>query len=486
MAEEEKKVTKKKSTSTKPKTSTSTKKASTTKKSSTTKKATATKKSTATKATPKKITSTKSTTVKNSTGTKKSTSAKGTTTKKASTTAKKTATKKSTTTKKSTATKKSTGTKKTATTKKASTTKKTTSTRKTTPKKSVPKEEVVIDKNFLNTNEYDFMDVLNTPEDKVDNTVEEVVKEEVVDSTLMDVLNVDEDNINNTVEEKLEREHFKNVLDIDEDNVNNTIEEVIKPEEEIVEEITITEVKVEKTKKTINKNIIKNVICGIVVALLGLLLIFSIYKLISNYSSLNSRLNDKYVYSVDASYREFDIDFKSLNKINKDTVGYVKLNGTNINHIVVRGTDNEYYKSHDFLKKNSKTGWVYMDSSNKLNGTDSNIVIYGKNSKDMFGSLNKVLTKKWLNKKEYHYLTYVAENEEYRYQVFSTYEEDLGDIEIDFDTTSDYMRYLRRIKEKSNYNYNVQVGLYDSIITLVSYDDSRMIVVHAKKVKEEK
>lgn len=92
------------------------------------------------------------------------------------------------------------------------------------------------------------------------------------------------------------------------------------------------------------------------------------------------------------------------------------------------------------MKKKSKSGWIYMDSRNKLDGTDKNIVIYGSNSKDMFGSLSKVLTDKWQKKKEYHYITYVSDNFEYRYQVFSTYESN-DDIKINFNKQIDLIIY---------------------------------------------
>ena len=51
------------------------------------------------------------------------------------------------------------------------------------------------------------------------------------------------------------------------------------------------------------------------------------------------------------SKNKYNIDFTSLKKSNSDTVAYLKVNNTNIDHIVVKGKDNDYYLHHNFNKK---------------------------------------------------------------------------------------------------------------------------------------
>ena len=125
-----------------------------------------------------------------------------------------------------------------------------------------------------------------------------------------------------------------------------------------------------------------------------------------------------------------------------------------------------------------------MDSRNKLDGTDKHIVIYGNSNKEMFDSLDKVLSNKWQKNNNYHYITYVSENFENRYQVFSTYETDKADIKIDFNKQIDYANYIKEIIKKSNYDYNVKVDSYDNILTLVSLDGDKQIVLHSKMIKD--
>ena len=94
---------------------------------------------------------------------------------------------------------------------------------------------------------------------------------------------------------------------------------------------------------------------------------------------------------------KYNIDFDKIEEKNKDTIAYLRVFGTKIDYIVVKGTDNDYYLDHDFNKNNNKSGWIFADSSNKFDGTDKNIIIYGHNTKDnsMFDTLRFVLNKDW-------------------------------------------------------------------------------------------
>ena len=79
----------------------------------------------------------------------------------------------------------------------------------------------------------------------------------------------------------------------------------------------------------------------------------------------------------DDQEEKFKIDFKSLKEQNPDTIAYIKVNNTNIDYVVVKGKDNSYYLTHNFLKKWNVAGWIFADYHNKFDDTDKNIVIYG-------------------------------------------------------------------------------------------------------------
>ena len=61
---------------------------------------------------------------------------------------------------------------------------------------------------------------------------------------------------------------------------------------------------------------------------------------------------------------------KELQKENADIVAYLKVNGTNIDYVVVQGNDNDYYLHHNLKKEYSIAGWIFETYQNKFDGTD--------------------------------------------------------------------------------------------------------------------
>ena len=84
-----------------------------------------------------------------------------------------------------------------------------------------------------------------------------------------------------------------------------------------------------------------------------------------------------------------NIDFNKLINKNPDTIGWIKVLGTDINYPVVQTNNNDFYLTHSFDKSYNKAGWIFADYRNKFDNTDKNIVIYGHNMRDgsMFGSM---------------------------------------------------------------------------------------------------
>ena len=73
--------------------------------------------------------------------------------------------------------------------------------------------------------------------------------------------------------------------------------------------------------------------------------------------------------------KEYIIDFSSLKEQNPDTVAYIQANNMNIDYIVVKGENNQYYLNHNFEKKCNVAGWIFGDYHNLFDGTDRNIII---------------------------------------------------------------------------------------------------------------
>ena len=71
-----------------------------------------------------------------------------------------------------------------------------------------------------------------------------------------------------------------------------------------------------------------------------------------------------------------EVDFNDLLAKNSDTVGWIQVQGTNINYPIVQTTNNDYYLNHAFDKTENKAGWVYMDYRNNAVDFNQNTIIY--------------------------------------------------------------------------------------------------------------
>lgn len=188
---------------------------------------------------------------------------------------------------------------------------------------------------------------------------------------------------------------------------------------------------------------------------------------------------------------EYVIDFESLKSINKDTVGYIKVNNTNINHIVVKTTDNKYYLTHNLKKEKNRSGWIFMDYRNKLDGTDKNIIIYGHNTTDgsMFGTLRRIITKDWYSNTDNYIIKLYLDGEEKKYQVFSTYSIPVEDyyITTNFKNNKEFKNFINVLTKRSVHKYNVNVQEIDHILTLSTCtgNGKKRMVLHAKEIIDE-
>ena len=91
------------------------------------------------------------------------------------------------------------------------------------------------------------------------------------------------------------------------------------------------------------------------------------------------------------------VNFEDLKAQNKDTVAFIKVNGTNINYPVVQTTDNSFYLNHSFDKNYNSAGWVFLDYRNDINNLNDNTIIYAHSmlNNTMFGSLKNILNNNW-------------------------------------------------------------------------------------------
>lgn len=184
-----------------------------------------------------------------------------------------------------------------------------------------------------------------------------------------------------------------------------------------------------------------------------------------------------------------NVDFNVLKRTNPDVVGWVKVNGTNINYPFVQANDNKYYLTHSFNKSYNAAGWVFLDYRNN-NTNNKNTIIYahGRTDKTMFGTLRKVLNNGWLNNTDNFVIKISTETENSLWQIFSVYHIPTTSdyLKTDFDDDTEYQNFLDMIKNRSSHNFNTNVTATDNILTLSTcYNNNEKMVVHAKLIKKE-
>lgn len=196
--------------------------------------------------------------------------------------------------------------------------------------------------------------------------------------------------------------------------------------------------------------------------------------------------NEKDIYFDYMKLKFIDVDINKLKTFNPDTIGFIKVMGTNINYPFVQTLDNDYYLNRSYDKTYNNAGWIFLDyRNNEFN--DKNTIIYGHGriNGTMFGSLKDTLKSSWQNNKDNYIIKISTEKENSIWQIFSVYK---------IATTSDYLEtsfsdnefesFINLIKGRSSYNFETNITNEDKVLTLSTcYNDNDKMVVHAKLIK---
>ena len=176
---------------------------------------------------------------------------------------------------------------------------------------------------------------------------------------------------------------------------------------------------------------------------------------------------------------------------NPDMVGWIKIEGTNINYPVMQ-TPNEpnFYLKHNFEKEYSDLGTPYVQEDCDIAASD-NLVIYGHHIKGqkMFGALEEYKSQSFYEEhKTIQFDTLTQHNEYEVIAVFKTvaYSSE-GFRYYDFvnaENEDEFNAYVGKCKELALYDTGVTAEYGDRLITLstceYSAQNGRLVVV-AKK-----
>lgn len=253
------------------------------------------------------------------------------------------------------------------------------------------------------------------------------------------------------------------------------------------------------SKKSLKIKNKKKILINIMQLILIIIVIYSLFKIIEwNNNNKQSKkimkdISNAIVVDTKSDSNlpadDYSINFEALNEANSDTVGFLKVNGTDVAYPVVKGSNNDFYLNHSFDKTSNSAGWIFADYRNKLDGTDKNIIIYGHNRRDgsMFYTLKNVLYKDWYEKEENLKVKFITETEDSVYQVFSIYQIEAEEYytKTNFKSNEEYEKFLNTLVKRSINNFNINISAEDSILTLstCANNNKYRVVLHAKKEK---
>lgn len=242
-----------------------------------------------------------------------------------------------------------------------------------------------------------------------------------------------------------------------------------------------------KTKKIIFNLIVYSILLFILIY--SGIKIYKWYKDKTNNNEIAEQIKDTVIVEDENEDKEeYAIDFNKLKEQNNEIVAWIKVNNTNIEYPVVKGTNNSFYLNHSFDKSKNSAGWIFADYRNKIDNTDKNIVIYGHNMRDdsMFGSLKNILNSDWYDNEENTNITLYTENEKCIYKVFSIYKIESEDyyIKTEFSNDNEFDQFVNTIKKRSIKEFDIDVSNSDNILTLstCANNNKYRVVLHAKKI----
>lgn len=187
-------------------------------------------------------------------------------------------------------------------------------------------------------------------------------------------------------------------------------------------------------------------------------------------------------------------DYAPFYQINNDLVGWITVPDTKINYPVMQtGSDRkDFYLKHNFDKKWSDWGAIYIREECDTAAPSDNITVYGHHMKDgsMFAGLDKY--KKEAFWKDHQTFSFDTLYERHTYQIFAVFKTSgsygVGfpyHLFVDAADQADFDRFVSQIKKMSFYDTGITAEYGDKLLCLstceYSQDNGRFVVV-AKRI----
>lgn len=212
--------------------------------------------------------------------------------------------------------------------------------------------------------------------------------------------------------------------------------------------------------------------------------IIQYYKTYDTEQEVFEVIAEKYENTDNEEANSEDNGLLTLYEQNNDLIGWIKIDGTNINYPVMLG---EYYLKHNFKKQYSDYGTPFV-----IGGITDNTIIYGHNmkTKTMFYDLTRYSDIEYYKKHKYIEFSTLDSKSTYEIVcVFKTIAYSNQGFDYtkysNFNTPDDFNIFTEKCSNLALYNTEMSVEYGDKLITLSTCEYSRnngRFVVVAKEV----
>jgi len=185
-------------------------------------------------------------------------------------------------------------------------------------------------------------------------------------------------------------------------------------------------------------------------------------------------------------------EFKPLLTKNQNIIGWLTINGTDINYPVMKSLagNGEYYLNHNFDQQEDRNGSIFMDDRCDVIKPTVNYIIYGHNMKSgkMFGNLDEYKSEAYA--RAHPTITFNTIYDYGTYTVMAAFEsrvykdKDIGFRYYDFIDPRDELEFMTgvdNIKALSMYDTGVDAQWGDRLLMLSTcdyeQDNGRFVVV---------
>lgn len=189
------------------------------------------------------------------------------------------------------------------------------------------------------------------------------------------------------------------------------------------------------------------------------------------------------------------LQLEELQKENSEIIGWLEIEGTNINYPVVQAKDNAFYLNHNYRKEKASTGSIFLDKDFDREKGSSNYLLYGHRNKQgmMFEDLMKYAKEDFYQ--EHKNIKFTTNQEDCQYEILSIfysrvyYKSEKNVFRyyyfVNAENEQEYNEFVTEAQKASIYDTGVTAEYGEQLLTLstceYSQEDGRFVVVARKQ-----